>query len=101
MFDTDLDREYSIAATLGLQPRRFFDAGVAGALCDNETRSRLEAIGEVLRLGSAEDVRAARPLTSRIDSREQTQQIGFPILGTRWAYACAEEERELEAGGLR
>ena len=46
MFDTDLDREYSIAATLGLQPRRFFDAGVAGALCDNETRSRLQAIGE-------------------------------------------------------
>ena len=38
MFDTDLDREYSIAATLGLQPRGFFNAGVAGALCDKETR---------------------------------------------------------------
>ena len=46
MFDTDLDREYSIAATLGLQPRGFFDAGVAGALCDKETRSRIQAIGE-------------------------------------------------------
>jgi aminodeoxyfutalosine deaminase len=46
MFDTDLDREYSIAATLGLQPRGFFDAGVAGALCDEETRSRIQAIGE-------------------------------------------------------
>ena len=46
MFDTDLDREYSIAATLGVQPRWFFDAGVSGALCDEETRSRLQAIGE-------------------------------------------------------
>jgi aminodeoxyfutalosine deaminase len=46
MFDTDLDREYSIAATLGVQPRWLFDAGVAGALCDEETRSRLQAIGE-------------------------------------------------------
>lgn len=46
MFDTDLDREYSLAAALGIQPRRLFDAGVAGALCDEETRSRLQAIGE-------------------------------------------------------
>ena len=46
MFDTDLEREYSIATTLGLQPRGFFDAGVAGALCDKETRSRIQAIGE-------------------------------------------------------
>ena len=46
MFDTDLEREYSMAATLGLEPRRFFDAGVAGALCDTETRSRLRAIGD-------------------------------------------------------
>jgi aminodeoxyfutalosine deaminase len=46
MFDTNLDREYSIAATLGVQPRWFFDAGVAGALCDEQTRSRLQAIGE-------------------------------------------------------
>jgi aminodeoxyfutalosine deaminase len=46
MFDTNLDREYSLATTLGLQPRGFFDAGVAGALCDKETRSRLQAIGD-------------------------------------------------------
>jgi aminodeoxyfutalosine deaminase len=46
MFDTDLDREYSIVAALGLQPRRFFEAGVADALCDEETRSTLQAIGE-------------------------------------------------------
>jgi aminodeoxyfutalosine deaminase len=46
MFDTDLDREYSLATTLGLQPRAFFDAGVAGALCDEVTRSRLQAIGD-------------------------------------------------------
>jgi aminodeoxyfutalosine deaminase len=45
MFDTDLSREYAAATSLGLSPRLFYDAGVEGALCDSETKSRLEAIG--------------------------------------------------------
>jgi aminodeoxyfutalosine deaminase len=45
MFDTDLSREYAAATSLGLSPRLFYDAGVEGALCDSETKSRLEAVG--------------------------------------------------------
>jgi aminodeoxyfutalosine deaminase len=44
MFDTDLSRDYDAATSLGLDPRTFYDAGVAGALCDEATRERLLAI---------------------------------------------------------
>jgi aminodeoxyfutalosine deaminase len=47
MFGTDLEREHEIATgALGLDPRAFYDAGVAGALCDDATRERLKAVGE-------------------------------------------------------
>ncbi|HEX7254372.1 MAG TPA: adenosine deaminase [Gaiellaceae bacterium] len=46
MFDTDLGREYEAAASLGVHPRRAYEDGVAGALCDDETRERLRSIGE-------------------------------------------------------
>lgn len=46
MFDTDLGREYEAATSLGLSPRGFYEAGVAGALCDDATRERLRDIGE-------------------------------------------------------
>lgn len=45
MFDTDLHRDYEAACAWGHSPRRFYDAGVAGALCDDATRERLRAIG--------------------------------------------------------
>lgn len=45
MFDTDLTRDYDAAASLGLSPRAAYDAGVAGALCDEETRDRLRKAG--------------------------------------------------------
>jgi aminodeoxyfutalosine deaminase len=45
MFDTDLTRDYEAAATLGLSPRAAYEAGVAGALCDDMTRKRLRRIG--------------------------------------------------------
>ena len=45
MFDTDLTRDYEAAASLGLSPRAAYDAGVAGALCDEATRERLSSIG--------------------------------------------------------
>ena len=45
MFDTDLTRDYDAASSFGLEPRSFFEAGVAGALCDDETRERLREIG--------------------------------------------------------
>jgi aminodeoxyfutalosine deaminase len=46
MFDTDLTREYAAATSLGLPPKVFYDAGVAGARCDERTRARLLAIGD-------------------------------------------------------
>jgi aminodeoxyfutalosine deaminase len=46
MFDTDLGRDYEAAESLGLDPRSIYEAGVAGALCDELTRARLREIGE-------------------------------------------------------
>jgi aminodeoxyfutalosine deaminase len=46
MFDTDLSRDYEAATSFGLDPRSFYDAGVAGALCDGRTRERLRQIGD-------------------------------------------------------
>jgi aminodeoxyfutalosine deaminase len=46
MFDTDLTREYAAAASLGVDPRTAYEAGVAGALCDVATRERLRNVGE-------------------------------------------------------
>jgi aminodeoxyfutalosine deaminase len=52
MFDTDLAREYEAATSLGISPRNFYDAGVTGALCDEDTRERLRAIGRDFDWGS-------------------------------------------------
>src|SRR3954468_5479922 len=46
MFATDLSRDYEAAESFGLEPRSFYEAGVAGALCDEPTRERLRQIGE-------------------------------------------------------
>jgi aminodeoxyfutalosine deaminase len=46
MFDTDLTRDYQAATSLGISPRTFYDAGVKGALCDEQTRARIRAIGD-------------------------------------------------------
>jgi aminodeoxyfutalosine deaminase len=43
MFNTDLGREHEIARGLGVDPKRLYDAGVAGALCDAQTKARLAA----------------------------------------------------------
>ena len=45
MFDTDLERDYKAAASLGYTARDAYEAGVVGALCDEATRERLRAIG--------------------------------------------------------
>jgi aminodeoxyfutalosine deaminase len=46
MFDTDLGREYSAAALLGVSARSLFEAGAAGALCDQVTRNQLQQLGD-------------------------------------------------------
>jgi aminodeoxyfutalosine deaminase len=58
-FGTDLGHEHAAAAQMGLSPRAFYAAGVAGALCDDATRARLRAIGDAFdwaAAGSAEEV---------------------------------------------
>jgi len=45
MFDTDLTRDYDAARSLGVDPQAAFEAGLAGALCDEPTRDRLRELG--------------------------------------------------------
>ena len=45
IFDTDLTRDYEAARSLGVEPRAAFEAGLAGALCDDGTRKRLRGLG--------------------------------------------------------
>jgi aminodeoxyfutalosine deaminase len=46
MFDTDLAREYEVAADLGCSPEVAFRAGARGALCDEDTRLKLQRIAD-------------------------------------------------------
>jgi aminodeoxyfutalosine deaminase len=46
MFDTDLSRDYEAAAHLGLDPRRAYEAGLEGALCEEDTKNDLKEIGD-------------------------------------------------------
>jgi aminodeoxyfutalosine deaminase len=46
IFDTDLTRDYEAAAALGVSPRAAYEAGLAGALCDDATRAQLRRIGD-------------------------------------------------------
>ena len=45
MFGTDLGRDYAAAVALGVDPRTIYEAAVAGALCDDPTKRRLQQIG--------------------------------------------------------
>jgi aminodeoxyfutalosine deaminase len=46
MFGTDLSRDCEAAVSLGLDPKDFFEAGIEGALCDEETKTRLRTLAE-------------------------------------------------------
>jgi aminodeoxyfutalosine deaminase len=46
MFGTDLTREYTVAASLSVDARAAYAAGLEGALCDEETKARLHRIAE-------------------------------------------------------
>jgi aminodeoxyfutalosine deaminase len=60
MFDTDLTREYEAARSLGVDPRAAYEAGVAGAACDEPARRRLAE------LGSAFDWSAVAPAAPQL-----------------------------------
>jgi aminodeoxyfutalosine deaminase len=46
MFGTDLGIDYQVAQQLGVSAEACYQAGVAGALCDDSTRGTLKKIGE-------------------------------------------------------
>jgi aminodeoxyfutalosine deaminase len=46
MFGTDLGIEYQAAGRLGVTPGAIYQAGLEGALCDEETRAALRRAGE-------------------------------------------------------
>ena len=46
MFGTDLAADYAAAAEMGVTPRDCYLAGQRGALCDAQTRTELEQIGD-------------------------------------------------------
>ena len=46
MFGTDLTADYDAATRLGLSPKAAYEAGLAGALCDEMTKTRLREIGD-------------------------------------------------------
>lgn len=45
-FSCDLEAEHAAARSLGAQPRALFEAGIAGALCDEDTKDALRAVAE-------------------------------------------------------
>jgi aminodeoxyfutalosine deaminase len=60
MFGTDLSQDYDAAVALGLDPREAYEAGLEGALCDEETKTRLREIGETF------EWPAIRPLEGKV-----------------------------------
>jgi aminodeoxyfutalosine deaminase len=49
LFDTDLEREYALARSMGVDERDLYEAAVAGALCDEAARTRLREKGREYR----------------------------------------------------
>jgi aminodeoxyfutalosine deaminase len=54
MFDTDLAADYAAAQEMGVGPEACYQAGVRGALCDEETRVALARAGDGAAWSSAE-----------------------------------------------
>ena len=48
MFGTDLTADYAAAMHLGVSARDCYQAGLRGALCDQQTKNQLQQVGETL-----------------------------------------------------
>ena len=59
MFDTDLSIEYATVQRLGVSARACYDAGVRGALCEEDVRTTLRQRGESFDWASTETPEAA------------------------------------------
>ena len=64
MFGTDLRRDYAAALSLGLDPRKLYEAGVSGALCDAGTKARLQQVGASFDWSTVSTDEPAAPLLS-------------------------------------
>ena len=64
MFGTDLGRDYDAATALGVHPATLYDAGLAGALCDAETKQRLQEVSDAFDWSALDPVEARAPLLS-------------------------------------
>ncbi len=73
LMDTSLEQDCAAAESLGLRPRDFYFAAVAGALCDEPTRARLRAIGEAF---DWDGWRRAPDAGAGVDSRGRRQRAG-------------------------
>jgi aminodeoxyfutalosine deaminase len=60
MFGTDLSTDYDAAASLGVDPREAYNAGLEGAVCDEETKTRLRETGDGF------DWAAIRPVEGKV-----------------------------------
>ncbi len=45
-FSCDLEAEHAAARSLGAEPRALFEAGIAGALCDEEVKAELRSVAD-------------------------------------------------------
>jgi aminodeoxyfutalosine deaminase len=63
MFDTDLSREYALLGRLGTSPQLAYEAGVSGALCDDDTRATLRSIAELTSWSGAYPFAAGHEVT--------------------------------------
>jgi aminodeoxyfutalosine deaminase len=61
MFGTDLSVDYEAAASLGLEPREAYEAGLEGAVCDEVTKARLREIGESFEWAAIEALQGQVP----------------------------------------
>jgi aminodeoxyfutalosine deaminase len=57
-FDCDLESEHAAARSLGADPRGLFEAGVAGALCEQATKDALRAVADAHDWSAAAAVRS-------------------------------------------
>jgi aminodeoxyfutalosine deaminase len=84
MFGTDLGREHEVAATLGVSAADAYAAGLAGALCDEDTRAHLAAVGRAHYPPRTGGWRIRRELTIAAAPQVVWRCVAEPELISRW-----------------
>jgi aminodeoxyfutalosine deaminase len=84
MFGTDLGREYEIASSLGVSAADAYAAGLAGALCDEDTRRRLADLGLRHYAGDGGRWRIRRQVTVEAPPERVWRYVATPEWTSRW-----------------